>query len=175
MQGVKTRNKNEEALLAEAETQELKEPTAIEKKKFQESVANLVEAFSQEYSIYAPPYRKMLYWFLFARTEKKMPPKEIIEQLKTTNRENFEYCVGKFDAIAGEIPAIGQQIILAKLLKNLEPEEAEYEKEAAHNEAFDKVLDAISEWTTEELLSLAGRIKNGALGMAIKRVVSQAG
>jgi hypothetical protein len=148
-----------------AETRELKEPTEAEKKVFQKSVAEVVKAFTEEYKYYAPPYRRMLYMFLFAKAEKKHPPKEIMEQLKTTNREAFEYYVGKFDALLGDVPAIGQEIILAKLLKALEPEQRKYEKEQARDEAFDKVLDALSGWSTRRISLLAKQIKNGEMSV----------
>ncbi|MFZ0035688.1 MAG: hypothetical protein WAK60_11970, partial [Sedimentisphaerales bacterium] len=164
MQNVETKTKSGEELLlgaaqsmrsmAEelhtntAEPRELKKPTAAEKKKYQEAITNLVEAFTQEYAAYSPPYQQMLYWFLFARAEGRTPPAKIAEQLKTTDKENLEYCVSKFDALLGNEPAIAQEIILARLLKALEPEIAKYEKEIARNEAFDKIFDALSECTT---------------------------
>jgi hypothetical protein len=180
MQGVKEAKSGEELLLGAtaemrkmaeelgantAETRELEEPTAAEIEIFRKSVAEVVKAFTEEYKYYTPPYRRMLYMFLFARAEKKYPPRKILEQLKTTNRETFEYCVGKFDALLGEAPAIGQEIILAKLLKTLEPEEVEYKKEEARQNAFDAVLDALSEWSTRRISLLAKQIKNGEMSI----------
>jgi hypothetical protein len=179
MQTVETKTKTREELLlgaaaemrsmAEglaantAETQEPRELTAAEKEVYRKSMDDVVKAIAQENQYSCPPYRKMLYWFLFARAEKKHPPKEILEQLKTTNRKTFEYCVGKFDALLGDAPAICQEIVLAKLLKALEPEEAEYKKEVARQNAFDAVLDALSEWSTRRLTLLAKQIKNGKI------------
>jgi hypothetical protein len=161
----KMREMGEELGANTTETRELKEPTAAEKEVFQKSVAEVVKAFTEEYKYNAPPYRRMLYMFLFARAEGKQPPREIAEQLKITNKEYLEYSVGKFDVLLGDAPAICQEIILAKLLKALEPEEAEYKKEEARQNAFDAVLDALSEWSTRRISLLAKQIKSGEMSV----------
>jgi hypothetical protein len=107
------------------------------------------------------------------RAIRAKPPFEITEEFDSEHgRKTFNYCIEKFNTGFGDLPEIVQAIIFNRLLKSLEPEEAEYEKEEARQNAFDEVLDALSEWTTEELVYFAGQIKSGALDRSLIRLVS---
>jgi hypothetical protein len=144
-----------------------KRKAAVIAGKLRKSVDVVVEAMVEEFSGYVPPWKKRLYTYLLAIVKGENPQRP--KDLKSKGSiESFDYCIEKYNELFGDIPGPVQQIILERQLKATEVEQIEYEKENARQEAFDKVLDALSDWTTGELLYLAERIKNGALGLAVK-------
>lgn len=141
------------------------------KEKARESFDKVVAFLEKEFEYNSPPFQRALLTYLFAKLEGWEPPAEIAELLKSNSyREHIEYEENKFNQVVGKAPKDVQECIIAALLERLEPKEKEYEAECARDEAVDKVLDAISDWTTEEILYLAERLKEG-LGIAIKKVV----
>lgn len=155
--------------------QEAKMKKAERAKKGKEVFDKIIARLEEEYQYCAVPFRKNLYIYLFAKLEGLEPTKEIAELLKSNEsyRESIEYEEDKYNQLLGDFPKDVHGYIISQLLLNLEPKEKEYVTERAMDEAYSKVLDALSDWTTEELLYLAGWIESGVLGTAIKKVVSE--
>ncbi len=111
----------------------------------QESQAVAARTIADEFAMFVPPFRKTMYMYLTARAEGKQPPEEIAEALESAEKNIVDRYVKKFDEITCEISPLGQKTILAKLLKALEPEEAEHEQELARDEARDELLNSVGE------------------------------
>ena len=145
MQGVKTQKRIKEALPvgSDEEIRQLDEPTEAVKKKFRESVDNIIEALNQEFGFYVPPFQRKLYLYLFAKAAGKTPPPEIAKEIELDKYETYDYCIKKYNKLFGELPGIAQELVLAKLLKALEPLEKEYEEEMVRDGARDELIDFV--------------------------------
>ncbi len=134
--------------------------TATEEREYKKSVEFVVKAVASEFDCYCPPFRRKLYLYLAAKAAKKRVLPEIAKEVKLDKNGIYSHCIKKYNELFGQIPAEGQLIVLAKLFNALGVEQAAYEKEIARDEAFNGLLDALAEWTTERVELLTKQIKD---------------
>lgn len=175
MNGVKMKKRNKEALPigSAEEIRQLDRPTAAEKEQFRRAVADAVELLDQELGLYAPPYRRNLYTYLFAKAAGLTPPPEIAKEVELDGYKNYGWSIEKYNKLVGDVHGIIQQAMLAKLLKALEPVEAEYEREMERDQAKDDLIDFVHNsglsYTEQASVykELLEQVKNNELMVAI--------
>ncbi len=138
------------------ETKNKKGKKLPSKKKVREDFDKVVAHFEKEFELYAPPYQRKLFIYLFAKLEGREPPTEIAELLKSNEyfKEDIEYDENKFNQLVGKAPKDVQECIIAALIERLEPKEKEYEEEMARDEAADELLNCIGELPYTEQTSI---------------------
>jgi hypothetical protein len=139
----------------------LERPHRVSRKKAREAFETVVQAIKQEYDCFIPPFRRVLYMHLFAKLEGKQLPESMAKELawRTHNREHLEYYTRGFNQLVGDLSKEAQQWILVRLLKDLEPEIKAYEEDVVREDVKDKLLDILSDWSTERIASLAEQLK----------------
>jgi len=129
----------------------LERPDTMSEERIKEAFDIIVAGIGEEFDSCIPPYQRTLFTYLFAKLEGKRPPEAIAKQLRDKKFLEFlKNDTKKFNQLVGDLPAPVLQLIIVRLLTDLQPKEKEFAEETTRDEARDELINLVGELSYTE-------------------------